>query len=327
MVNLKEIITDIELLRCRVVFRDGFAFTALANIGNSANVFDAIIVRNPINAKSFTPKLGGSSRTLQEHIDFINRYALEKAVVIAEDINFLKKCPSLKYLQIIPSDNVDNFDFSPLYQMPNILGLNCSTEYGMHLSKRTSIDYRNFKDLLDLDAAGVNHLHLNQLPAIQRLKISRNTARDLSDVATSDTLTSLDLTQCGIRSLLGISRFINLSTLALSYNRSLSDLSELAHLSDSLKSLSIDSCPKITDFTFLTHLENLEFLELVGSNNLQNLQFLAKTKKLKCFIFSMNVLDGDLSFCLSVPYAYSKKNRKHYNLADCDLPKNRIWVN
>ena len=35
----------------------------------------------------------------------------------------------------------------------------------------------------------------------------------------------------------------------------------------------------------------------------------------------MNVKDGDLTPCLDLSYAYSGKNRKHYNLKDLQLPK------
>ena len=35
----------------------------------------------------------------------------------------------------------------------------------------------------------------------------------------------------------------------------------------------------------------------------------------------MNVLDGDLSPCRNLLWAYSERNRKHYNLRDDDLPK------
>ena len=68
-------------------------------------------------------------------------------------------------------------------------------------------------------------------------------------------------------------------------------------------------------------LENLELLELSGSNELPSLSFLKKMKRLKTFIFSMNVKDGDVTPCLGLSYVYSEKNRKHYNLKDIELPK------
>ena len=51
------------------------------------------------------------------------------------------------------------------------------------------------------------------------------------------------------------------------------------------------------------------------------MSFLKKMKNLKTFLFNMNVKDGDLTPCLDLSYVYSEKNRKHYNLKDCELPK------
>ena len=121
MIDLNTVITNVELLKNRVCFVDGFAFTSLANIGNPANIFDAIIIRNPQDAQCFTPKLGRSSRTLEEHIGFVNQHRLTKAVIIADDIHFLLECPSLQYLQVIPADTCDSFDFSPLYHTVSAL--------------------------------------------------------------------------------------------------------------------------------------------------------------------------------------------------------------
>lgn len=321
MIDLQEIITDLKLLHGRVLYRDGFAFTSLANIGNPANVFDAIIIRNPSKTDCFSPKLGKSSRLLQDHIDFINQYQLEKAVIIAEDIDFLTQCPSLKHLQIIPSDTASEFSFAPLYIMPNILSLNCSTEYGLHFSRKTELDYQHFQHLRDLDIAGGGHINVNKLSGIRRLNVSRNSGKDLSGIVTSPSLESLNLTQCGIKSMQGVKDFVNLSELSLCHNKCVEDVFEIVQCADSLKSLSIDACPRITDFSFLERLYNLEYLELIGNNSLPNLEFLPKMKKLKCFIFSMNVVNGDLSNCRLIPYVYSMRNRKHYNLLDKELPK------
>ena len=48
---------------------------------------------------------------------------------------------------------------------------------------------------------------------------------------------------------------------------------------------------------------------------------LTAAQMLKTFIFNMNVKDGDLTPCLDLSYACSKKDRKHYNLKDTELPK------
>lgn len=321
MINLKTIITDAELLAGRTIFRDGFSFTSLANVGNQANVYDAIIIRNPSGAQCFSPKLSCSSKTLQEHIDFVNEHHLEKAVIIAEDISFLTECPSLQFLQIIPADNVKNFDYSPLYKLKNLAGLNCATEYGLHLSETTQVDYSHFSNVVDLDIAGHGHICTEQLETIRRLNVSRHPAKRISQIVASPVLKSLSVTQCSIRSLEGISKVKALSELSLWYNRSLSDVSDLFHHDKSLRMLSIGSCPKIADFSFLEQFDNLEYLELSGSNSLPNLKFLSAMKALKCFTFDMNVLNGDLTPCLDIPCVHLLRNRKHYNLSNADLPK------
>ena len=50
-----------------------------------------------------------------------------------------------------------------------------------------------------------------------------------------------------------------------------------------------------------------------------------KMKKLKTFILDMNVLDGDLTPCLDIPYVTCIRDRRHYNLKDSDLPKGKIY--
>jgi len=90
-----------------------------------------------------------------------------------------------------------------------------------------------------------------------------------------------------------------------------------------LKALRIDGCSKIEDFSILEELENLELLDLTGSNDILSLSFLKGMKNLKTFVFNMNVLDGDLHLCKNLSYVYSEQDRKHYNIKEKDLPKNK----
>ena len=39
----------------------------------------------------------------------------------------------------------------------------------------------------------------------------------------------------------------------------------------------------------------------------------------------MNVLDGDLTPCLDIPYVTCIRDRRHYNLKDSALPKGKIY--
>lgn len=317
MDGLKHPVTDGSFY----VYRYGFAFTSVTE---PANVFDAIVIRNPAKCDCLSPKLGFSEHTLNEHIDFINLHKIEKAVIIAENIDFIKECPSLKYFRIIPADTApQDFDYSPLYEMPQILYLSCDTEYGGALTpKNTALDYSKINGLLEADMRGKGHLNFEKVKSLKRISVSgfRGKKRDLSDLSDIAALEELALVQCPVQSLNGLSVSQKISSLSLWYNRSLSDASSIIEISETLKDLSVRSCGKITDFSFLNRLHNLEYLELLGNNSLPNLNFLKGMKKLKVFNLSMNVLDGDLSLCLVIPWV-NVKNRRHYNFKDSELPK------
>jgi len=128
LTDIEEVITDAEILRRGWVSRQGFIFTGITH---PANIYDAIVIKDPQNVRCFSPVIKESSHNLEEQIELINREKIEKAMIIAENIDFIKKCPTLKYLRIIPAENAgDGFDYSPLYEMPEIKSIQCPTVYG-----------------------------------------------------------------------------------------------------------------------------------------------------------------------------------------------------
>ncbi|MBP3327943.1 MAG: leucine-rich repeat domain-containing protein [Clostridia bacterium] len=317
---IKQKITELEDLSNAYIIRDGFVFTS----GDEpANVFDSIVIRHPETADTFSPKIGFSSKPLEEHIELINKYQLEKAVVIADSIDFLTQCPSLKYLNIYPSDSADeSFDYSPLYSMPEIRCLRCRTMLGLHEKTFTTVDYSQISGLKKIYLSGKGHLNFEKVTSLESLNIDNNKIfKSLTGFCSSENLHVLDLLQCSVETLSGIAYFKNIENLSLCYNKRLSDISSLTEVANTLKTLSIENCPKITDFSVLSKLENLEHLYLTGSNEIESLSFIKNMKKLKTFLFSVNVLDGDLTPCLDLKYASCLKGRKHYNLKEKDLPK------
>ena len=62
-------VVDEDLFR-RYSVHDGFIFRALTE---PATVYDAILIKNPEDAPCSCPVLPSSQRTLQEHIDLINK--------------------------------------------------------------------------------------------------------------------------------------------------------------------------------------------------------------------------------------------------------------
>lgn len=319
IIDVQEVITDSKILTNRCILRNGFSFTAITH---PANVYDAIVVKYPQDVPCFSPRINGSSHSLKEQVEFINRYRIEKALIIAENIDFITMCPTLKHLRIIPADSsADNFDYSPLYKMPQIKSLQCSTVYGFREEFSTCIDCAKINGLEDIHIANSEYKNFNTVETLKGLSLSNYEKRDLSEAFSSSILDTLSIFQSKIITLEGIQKSQKMQCLYLYYNRSLKDIGALKKVKRTLRALRIENCPKISDFSVLGELENLELLELSGSNELPSLSFLKKMKHLKTFIFNMNVKDGDLTPCLDLSYVFSEKNRKHYNFKDIELPK------
>lgn len=283
---------------------------------------DYLVILSPFDVVWESPILARSQKTLEEHIQYIQENQFEKAYVVADDIAFLRQCPTITSLKIIPAYSAAKFDYSPLYDMPNLKELNCQTVYGHKDALKADVDYSHFPSLQCVYASGAKgHRNLESVKGLRHLYLGQGqpASKALTGFDFSE-LEKLDLCQSSIRSLNGIDQAACIQKLSLSYCRSLEDVAALASVGKTLTSLEIESCGKIKDFSWLYHLPNLENLVLFGSNTLPNLSFLDSMPNLKSFRFTMNVLDGDLGLCKNVPYVYCK-NRKHYNLKDEDLPK------
>ena len=299
--------------------RNGFPFTAITHPGN---VYDAIIMKYPKDAPCSSPRINISFHGVEEQIEFINENRIEKALIMAENIDFITMCPTLKHLRIIPADSSgDKFDYSPLYKMPQIKSLQCSTVYGFKDQFSTCVDCAKINGLEDIHVSNPGYMNYNTIKTLKGLGISNYKEKDISEAFCSSTLDTLSIFQSKIITLDGLQKSQKMQCLYLYYNRYLQDISALRKVKKTLKALRIENCPKINDFSVLAELENLELLELSGSNELSSLSFLKKMKGLKTFIFNVNVKDGDLSPTLNLSYVYSGKNRKHYNIKDINLPK------
>ena len=318
MLELQERITDLGALRNGYIIRDGFVFAKTRH----EPIFDSLVIRYPQDAIGSSIRSPISERSLAEHIHLINKHRLERAIIICNDLSFITQCPSLNSIAVYPSLDAENeFDFSPLYKMPNIRELYCVTTYGLKDEFHTTIDYSKIDGLCDISAGGVGQFGYEKVNTLQRLWLSGSRRHnDFSTISCSTVLEDITVLQCSVKSLQGLDKYSRLQQLALYHCRSLTDITALKYISKTLRSLTIESCPKITDFSVLNDLCELEHLQLDGNNTLPDLNFLSNMKKLKIFCFTMNVLDGNLTTCKNIPYA-SCKNRNHYNIKDKDLPK------
>ena len=287
--------------------------------------FEFVPMFYPFYKKDAIKVVNNGAKSLEEYQKYICTHGIEKAEIIMPDLKILKLCPSLKYLNIFPIYTADKkFDFSPLYEVPEIKALNCQNRYEDSYQYLSELDYLKVRGLISL-FVDVNSktLNYNKVETLRSLSIGsyKGKKRDVTELFCSKELDTLRIIQCGIDSLTGIERSFKMQCVYLDYNRSLKDISALMNVKETLKMLRIDNCPKIENFSILGELENLELLELTGSNTLPNLNFLKTMKNLKTFILNMNVLNGDLSLCMNLSYVHLGADRKHYNLKNNDLPK------
>lgn len=320
--DLKQKITDFSVLRNNYLMRDGYVFSSWRD---HPNVFDVLVIKQPSDASGNTRGYPDTNHSLEEHIRLIREEKIERALIIADDISFITECPSLKMFSIFPANSVGSgFDFSPLYSVQEIKMLNCHTTYGEKEKESSSIDYSKITGLIDLGVYGKGHFNYDSIDTLEKFWVSNIKKCDnLYQISRSSELKDLTILQCGLKSLEGIEQYQKLQSLDLSNNRLLCDISMLGKVSKSLRFLNIEGCVKITDFSCLYDLPMLEHLSLIGSNTLPDLEFLKRMTKLKTFIFSMEIIDGDLSPCLQIPYVSCENNKKRYNLKDKELPKQK----
>lgn len=265
----------------------------------------------------------------EHYTEYINRNHISQAEVVMPNLDGLRRCDSLKYLYILPSANAPaKYDFSPLYDMPEIKYLNCVNHTGDRHQYISEIDFTKISGLESLSLqANRKTLNFDKLTELKSLNIGSFNGKnyDISDLSCSEKLDTLKMIQCGNRSMSGIEKYGNMQCLYLEYNRALEDISSLRTVKDTLKALRIEKCPKIKDFSVLAELEKLEYLELTGSNELPSLDFISSMKNLKTLVFDMNVLDGDLYPCEKLSYAFTPTTRRHYNVKASELPKGEFF--
>ena len=286
---------------------------------------DAMVIFHPYDAVGDNPVYFRCTKPLEEQIAYINERQVRRAIVVAENVEFLRQCPSIEELWVMPAHTGEQFDYAPLYDLPRLRYLRAQTVYGK--KKRVApIDYSRLPQLQYVYIEGKKgHLHYETLPELEVLVLdSVQTAhKNLSDCFVSEKLKELYILQADVRSLDGIERAEQLEKLGLYYMRSLTDVSSLADLAGSLRHLTIEACGKISDFSVLNAQHGLRNLRLHGSNVLPSLGFLRGMPELRELTFYMKSEDGDLSLCDEIPFV-NIQNRKHYNRKNEELRKEKV---
>ena len=293
----------------KYIIRDGYAFTPL----KKENVFDALIVGDYLEPNAFFKFDFQATRTLDECVSLINKFNLESAIFLTNDVTVLKRCPSIKCFTFYQNSITQNLPkFSSLYLLPGVrqfrIGDTNQIEE-LYVGGNSPLYFQKQMTLKYLNMCGIDEKSNDK-------KMHIKTIEDFN----LPSLVKLTIIKCGITSLKGIEKCSKLQWLDLSYLRSLSDISFISTLAPTLRSLSFENCPQIADFSVISELKELEYLELKGKNELPNLDFIKELPKLKFLKLSMTVLDGDVSCLQSIQYV-DAVCKKHYNLRSRDLPK------
>ena len=136
-----------------------------------AHPFDKVIY----NRHAAYPR---STKPLAELIRYINENSVKKAFVCAEDIAFLRDCPSLESLIVVPPHSAADFDVTPLYDMPGLKKLKLYTVYGFRESLSVSIDYSRLPQLEDISAEdSKGHMNLAAQRSLKRLYLGNGSLR------------------------------------------------------------------------------------------------------------------------------------------------------
>ena len=120
------------------------------------------------------------------------------------DLEILKRCPTLKYLKIIPYNAPDDLDLSPIYELPEVRKLHFYNRYGEDGKYFRKVDYLRVPGLISINfEANRGALNYNRVETLRSMQVGgfRGKNRDLTDLFCSTEVDTLRLIQCGMNSL------------------------------------------------------------------------------------------------------------------------------
>ena len=317
-IYLDQLIWEIIMDERRIVYKQGMPFYPVTFPVNEA---DGILMED---------------LQLQQLVDFIKINNVKSSYICSmKNYAFLKECKTLEHisveLRVSPKHYseliqkgkkyVREYDVSFFYYLHNLKSLSIIDLEEPYIASNIKFDLSRFPMLEYYSGESRYVEKMQEARNLKTIRLNDYEYDTLDEIAMLENVDTLEFNTSKIKSLDGCSRLKRLQCLYLYYNRSLLDISALESVKHSLKTLVIENCGKINDFSVLEKLENLEKLILIGSNAIPSLSFLTKMKKLKTFIFTMEITDGDLTPCLDLQYACCAKGRKYYNLKDVKLPK------
>ncbi len=275
-------------------FIDGYPRSAIFKNENAED--EAIFIMYPVK---------------QKDIDYINSNGIDKIVIDRTldkelSLEFLTKLNNIKYLAIS--------------------GLT-ETEYVYYLKglRYLAIDPIGFIDVSKFPKLEwISTYHADRIRNIENAKSlksltlrfyeGKGTDKFIEKASKLPDVDTLVLDRSNISNLDFLKNMRKLKVLILKECRSLSNIEAIKNVSSSLNALKFILVPKIVDYSPLRKLENLIYLNMNKCNKVTNLDFIDEMYNLNTTeIFKTNVIEGDLTPLMRLPYAMVYPNKRHYH--------------
>jgi len=234
---------------------------------------------------------------INEYVEYINKIKIKYVTISlfqgfkGKDIEFLRKCPNIEYLEILTPLIVD---YSPIYDLKDLKWLRIEDQ-------NKSIDLAQLSHLEELHLDPHKHiLNLDKCIGLKKIKTHyyNPPTRNLEEVQTLINLISLNIYKSNIDSFKGLAKLKKLEHLIFHNLSNLHFIDELEKLSDSLRVLVFEGCKKIENHRYVENLKKLKVLKFDNCSSIPNLQFIKQMPNLKAFVFvDTDIEDGDLAPC------------------------------
>ena len=138
----------------------------------------------------------------------------------------------------------------------------------------------------------------------------KSKSRGLTELPNLPNLEFIGMIQSPIESTKGIGKFAKLKRIDLSYLSKLTTLCDMESLP--IEVAEVQNCRKLRNLDYFSVVKTLKILKCFKCGAVQSIRFIRELKSLEHFAFlDMDVLDGDMSPCLSVHYT-TFTNKKYF---------------
>lgn len=219
-------------------------------------------------------------------ITFLQQHKYIKGIVIPEgekiDISGIENLKELEYISI--SGNIQPIDYSVFPKLEQIRG-----------------DWHP-KVIISEKCSKLKHLYFRHY---------KPRSKDLTELPSLTNLEFLGIIQSPIESTKGVGKFKKLKRINLAYLPKLTTLCDMENLP--IEVAEVQNCKQLRNLEHFGVAKTLKKLICDKCGAIKSIKFIRKLKGLDHFAFlDMDVLDGDMSPCLSVSYTVFT-NKKHFS--------------